>query len=111
LRRFPLWASWEWDKFSSEIGFSGLDGVWHRLRAGAVRSQRAFRAALGLEETRDRGVKNRWNFLGVIDGFLRSLPRVDGALGGDESRLAFKVADFLAGEEGTLSAMVNGFFL
>jgi hypothetical protein len=37
------------------------------------------------------------------------LPRVDdGALGGDESRLAFRVADLLAGDEGILSAMVNG---
>jgi hypothetical protein len=94
---------------SSEIGLSGLDGVRQRLRAGAVRSQRAFRAALGTDETRDRGVKKRRNFLGVIDGFLRSfsLPRLDGALGGDESRLALKVADLLDGEEGSLSAMVN----
>jgi hypothetical protein len=89
------------------MGLSGLDGVWQRLRAGAVRSQRAFRAALGLDETRDRGVKNRWNFLGVIDGFLRSLPWVDGALGGDDRRLLLKVADLLAGDEAILSAMVG----
>ena len=89
------------------MGLSGLDGVRQRLRAGAVRSQRAFRAALGMDET--RGVKKRRNFLGVIDGFLRSfsLPRLEGALGGDESRLALKVADLLDGEEGSLSAMVN----
>lgn len=60
-----------------------------------------------MDETRERGVKKRVNFLGVIDGFLRSLPRVEGALGGDESRLVLSVADLLAGEDGPLSAMVN----
>jgi len=91
------------------MGLRGLDGVWQRLRAGAVRSQRAFRAALGLDETRDRGVKKRWNFLGVIDGFLRSfsLPRREGARGGDDSRLALRVADRRGGEEGSLSAMAD----
>ncbi len=41
------------------MGLSGLDGVWQRLRAGAVRSQRALRTALGWDETRERGVKKR----------------------------------------------------
>lgn len=91
------------------MGFRGLDGVWQRLRAGAVRSQRAFRAALGLDETRDRGVKNRRNFLGVIEGFLRSLSRLAGSLGGDDSRLLLKVAELLAPVlEGVLSVMVDG---
>ena len=36
------------------------------------------------------------------------MPWVDGALGGDDRRAAFKVADLLAGDEGILSAMVNG---
>jgi hypothetical protein len=89
------------------MGLSGLEGVWHRLRAGAVRSQRAFRAALGLDDTRDRGVKKRWNFRGVIDGFLRSLPRLGGSLGGDESRLALRVADRLVPEDGVFSDMTD----
>ena len=51
------------------------------MRAGAVRSLRAFLAALGLEETLDRGVKNLLNFLGVMEGNRRSLG--GGSLGGE----------------------------
>jgi len=45
-----------------------------------VRSQRALRAALGFAGIRERGVKKRWNFRGVMDGLRRSLR----GLGGDD---------------------------
>jgi hypothetical protein len=86
------------------MGFNGLLGVWHRLRAGAVRSRRALLAALGFDETRDRGVKNCLNFRGVIDGFRRSFPRLGGSLGGDVRRLLLSTAEFLA-EAGVLFSM------
>ena len=69
-----------------------------------MRSQRALRAALGWDET--RGVKNLRNFLGVIEGFLRSLSRLGGNLGGDESRLLLKIAELFALEDGVLSMVV-----
>lgn len=64
-------------------GLSGLDdGVMRAVgllfNAGPARSRSALRAALGAETTRGRGVKKRLNFLGVIDGFLRSFARVRG---------------------------------
>jgi hypothetical protein len=86
------------------MGLSGLEGVWQRLRAGAVRSRRAFRTALGFDDTRDRGVKNLSNFLGVIEGFLRSL-----RLGGEDSKSLVRIADLLAEVgEGVFSDMING---
>jgi len=89
------------------MGLRGLDGVWHRLRAGPARSRRALRAALGCEETLDRGVKNLSNFRGVMDGFRRSFPRLDGALGGDDNRLLLSIAELLV-PDGSLSVIVNG---
>jgi hypothetical protein len=45
---------------SSEISFSGLEGVWHLFRAEAVRSRSArLEALVGWLETLDRGVKKR----------------------------------------------------
>ncbi len=59
---------------SSEIAFSGLDGVWHLFRAEAVRSRRArLEALVGWLEILVRGVKKRWNLRGVMDGFRLSL--------------------------------------
>lgn len=60
-----------------------------------------------MDETRDRGVKNFWNLRGVMDGFRRSLPRLEGARGGDERRLFVSVAELL-GADGCLSAIVAG---
>jgi hypothetical protein len=53
---------------SSVTAFNGLDGVCARFKARAVKSRRALLAALGLDGTRVRGVKNRRNFLGVMEG-------------------------------------------
>ncbi len=78
------------------MGFSGLDGVRHRLRAEAVRSCRALPAALGPVEKRDRGVKNLLDFRGVMDGFRLSLLRLAGSLGGDERRSLVSMAELLA---------------
>lgn len=61
-----------------------------------------------MDETRERGVKKRWNFLGVMDGFLRSLPRLGSSVGGDESRLAPKGAELLVAEEDVFSDMITG---
>ena len=57
-----------------------------------MRSQRALRAALGFEETRERGVKKRWNFRGVMDGLRRSLR---GRGGDDGMMLAAVFAELL----------------
>lgn len=115
LRRLGrCWASWRLGKSSkvssSDMGFRGLEGVWQRLRAGAVRSRRAVLTALGLDETRERGVKNLRNLRGVIEGLRRSLlPWLGGALGGEDKRLPLKVAEVLGAPEGSLSsAMVTG---
>ena len=59
------------------------------LAWGAASSLNALRAGLIWADTRDRGVKNRLNFLGVIDGFLRSLPVLRR---GGESRSAWSLA-------------------
>ena len=88
------------------MGFNGLEGVWPRLMDEPARSRRALRAALGVDETRERGVKNLWNFLGVIDGFLFSLPSAGTVLGGEERRSLVNMADLLVEEE-ALSPMVN----
>lgn len=111
LRLDNRWVSWRSgskssNRPSSEIGFKGLEGVWPRFKAGPARSRRARRAALGAGETRERGVKNFRNFLGVIDGFLFSLPSAGGNLGGEESRLLVKMADLLVVDE-PLSAMIS----
>ena len=59
------------------------------LAWGAASSLNALRAGLIWADTRVRGVKKRLNFLGVIDGFLRSLPVMRR---GGESRLALSLA-------------------
>ena len=109
FRRFASLGPTGWlpRSFSSEMGLRGLDGVKPRLRAGAERSRRAFRAALGFDETRDRGVKNLPNLRGVIDGFLRSLTWLDGGRGGEESKLLLSIAELLV-PAGSLSVMAVG---
>ena len=85
-----------WYAEDSEMGRSGLDGVRHRLRAGAARSRNARRAALGSDETRDRGVKNLLNFLGVMDGFRLSFPAPGDSLGGEDRSSLVSMAERLA---------------
>lgn len=51
-----------------------LNSIASRLLAGSLlTSRRGFREEAALEEPRDRGVKNRLNFLGVIEGLRFSL--------------------------------------
>jgi hypothetical protein len=51
-----------------------LDCITSRLLAGSLlTSRRGFREEAAPEEPRDRGVKNRLNFLGVIEGLRLSL--------------------------------------
>lgn len=64
------------------MGLRGLDGVWDRSRRGPARSRRALWEALGLLLAMTRGVKKRLNFLGVMDGFRRSLAELRG--GGED---------------------------
>jgi hypothetical protein len=68
------------------------------LRAEAVRVLRARPAAVAWLETRDRGVKKRWNFLGVTDAFRLSLLCAEVILGGDEVRLPARLAEALIPE-------------
>jgi hypothetical protein len=42
-----------------------------------------------------------------MDGFLRSFPRLGGALGGDESRLLLSIAELLV-PDGSLSVILDG---
>lgn len=91
---------------SSEIALSGLEGVWHLLRAEAVRSRRArLEALVGWLEILDRGVKKRWNLRGVMEGFRLSLAWLDGILGGEESRLRAMVAVVLAAVDEALRSL------
>ena len=76
----------EGEPLASSDSFRGLDPSCDRFRAWAVRSRSARRAALGWEDTLGRGVKNRRNFLGVMDGCRRSLPRTEAILGGEWAR-------------------------
>lgn len=70
-----------------------------------MRVLRARPAAVDWLETRERGVKKRWNFLGVTDAFRLSLLWAEAILGGDEVRLPARLAEaFIPEVEGALGA-------